>query len=176
VSVFTRLCGPAVLGTGLGLVGLACSSASARPPDLGDCIKVGDASCGTPNSGSGGGSGPGSNDSGVGGTGTSESGTTCGMAEGFFTTNTTCVPCIEGQTAGILGCCAADLACSGQTACFSLLKCMLGCDVTTDPTCPGRCENSDPNGVQAYDDLSNCFASQCSPQCPTLPQGSTGDF
>lgn len=165
----------AVLAIGLGLV-VACSSEIAHPPEYGDCVPVGDSGCSTPDPGGGGGGGPMGGDSGGGGT-TEDSGTTsCGSAVGFFTTNTTCVPCIEGQTAGIFGCCAADLACSDQAACLTLLECMLGCNVTTNPTCPGACENTTPNGVTAYDDLAGCFMSECSPQCPSLPQPGQGDF
>jgi hypothetical protein len=175
VSLLSRLSVPAVLATGLGLV-LACSSEDARPPELGNCVPVGDAACSAPDPGGGGGAGPPVVDSGGGGSTTAEGGASCGAATGFFTTNTTCVPCIEGQTTGILGCCEANLACSQQAGCFALLQCMLGCNVTTDPTCPGSCENTDPTGVTAYQDLAECFASECSPQCPTLPQPEVGDF
>ena len=48
---------PAVLATGLILV-VACSSESARPPQLGDCVPVGDAGCSAPDPGGGGGAGP----------------------------------------------------------------------------------------------------------------------
>jgi hypothetical protein len=173
VRPFRRLCVPPVLA-GLGLVVLGCSAASDRPPEEGDCIKTGDASCPTPDLGGGGSTGPAQGDSGA-ITVTEEAATTCGAADGLFTTNTSCVPCIEGQTAGTFGCCQADQACSAQASCLALLTCMLSC-TSIEPNCPDACENTNPGGVQAYDDLSSCLTLECSPQCPTLPQGGTSDF
>jgi hypothetical protein len=173
VSPSSRIFVPATLAIGVGVVIPACSAASARPPDEGDCVKVGDARCSTPDPGGGGGAGPTMGDSGS--PATVDSGSTCGVAEGLFTTNTSCLPCIEGQTAGDFGCCQADEACSNQAPCFALLQCVLGCPAN-DSTCAATCQNSNPNGVQAYDDLSSCLTLNCSPQCPTLPQGGTSDF
>jgi hypothetical protein len=174
VSLSRRIFAPAALAAGVGLVVPACSAASARPPVNGDCVKVGDAGCSTPDPGGGAGSGP-TTLADSGSPAPAETGSSCGVAEGLFTTNTSCLPCIEGQTAGDLGCCQADEACSEQAPCFALLQCVLACPAN-DSTCAATCENSNPNGVQAYDDLSACLTLECSPQCPTLPQGGTADF
>ncbi|MGD0523855.1 MAG: hypothetical protein ABSE49_01855 [Polyangiaceae bacterium] len=160
----------------IGHVVVSCSSNSAIPPELGDCVKVGDAACTTPDPGGGGGSGPGGGDSGgAGDTGSVTSG--CGTAQALLASeNTSCVPCVEGEAeAGGSGCCGADMACSSQTACLNLLQCMVGCSAS-DTTCQNTCENTNPNGVAAYNDFAACLAQNCSPQCPTLPTGGTADF
>lgn len=174
--IFQILAG-AAWATFVGHAVVSCSSNSARPPALGDCVKVGDAACTTPDPGGGGGSGPGGGgDSG----GTGDSGgsvTGCGTAQSLLASqNTTCVPCIEGTgEAGASDCCMADSVCSSQSACLGLLQCMVGC-AATDTTCQNTCENNNPNGVQAYDDFAVCLSTVCSPECPTLPTGSASDF
>lgn len=162
------------LGGWLAVVVLACSQNTERPPELGDCVKVGDASCPTPVSGSGGGSGPTGGDSGASDVfTTSDTSTACGTAQDYFTTNTSCAPCIEGVSGA--GCCGADLACSGQTACLALLQCMLACP-STNVTCADTCETDNPSGVAAYNDFASCLLQNCSPQCPTLPTGGANDL
>jgi hypothetical protein len=168
-----------VIAASAGVVGqvvVSCSSNSAIPPELGNCVKVGDAGCTTPDPGGGAGGGPGGGgDSGTGGTGGGTTG--CGTAQTLLASqNTSCVPCIEGEAeAGGSGCCGADMACSSQTACLDLLQCMVGCSAS-DTTCQNTCENTYPNGVGAYNDFAACLAQNCSPECPTLPTGGTSDL
>ena len=144
------------------------------PPELGDCVKTGDAACTTPDPGGGHGAGPGG-DSGTSDTGVIVSG--CGTAQELLASqNTSCVPCVEGTAeAGGDGCCGADMVCSAQAACTNLVSCMVGCSAS-DTTCQNTCENNNPNGVQAYNDFAACLATNCTPQCPTLPTGGTADF
>jgi hypothetical protein len=173
VSTRPRLIGAsAAWATGLGLAVLACSSNSARPPELGDCVKTTDAACPTPDPGLGSGVGPG--DGGTSDTGTVDEGVSgCGTAQNAIVTqNLSCVPCIEGTDGTSIGCCGADLACSAQTDCITLLECMVGCSGVGCATC----ENNAPAGVQAYNDLAQCISQNCSPQCPALPQAGTADF
>ena len=155
---------------------VSCSSNGARPAELGDCVKTGDASCPVPDPGGGGGGGPGGGDSGaVGDTGVVPSG--CGTAQNLLAAqNTSCAPCVDGTNeAGSDNCCGADTACSAQSACLELLQCMVGCS-STDVTCQNTCENTNPNGVTAYNEFASCLAQNCTPECPTLPTGGTGDL
>lgn len=161
--------------TVVGLSVAACSSNSDRPPELGNCVKVGDAACTTPDPGGGGGAGPTGGDSGVGDTGTTVSG--CGTAQTYLLSqNTSCVPCVEGEAeAGGDGCCEADIVCSGQTACIDLLQCMVACPAG-DTTCQNTCESTNPTGVNAYNDFAACVTQNCTPECPTLPTGGVADL
>ena len=161
--------------TAIGLAAAACSSETARPPELGDCVKTGDASCGGLGGSSGGGAGP--TEGGTGESGTiSDAAGACGTAQTLLPTmNTACIPCIEGTSGTGSSCCEADLACSGVGACTQLLQCMVAC-ASGDVTCANTCESMQPTGVTAYNDFAQCLASQCSPECPTLPQGGTADF
>lgn len=178
VSRSGRICALAVWATIVGQAVVSCSSNSARPAELGDCVKTTDAACPTPDPGGGAGGGPGGlHDSGAGDGGAVEdTASGCGTAQALLASqNTTCVPCVEGTTPGTSGCCEADLACSGQSACTGLLSCMLTC-ASTDVTCQNTCENSNPNGVQPYNEFAACLVTNCSPECPTLPTGGVGDF
>lgn len=155
---------------------VSCSSNSARPAELGNCVVVGDAACTTPDPGGGGGAGPGdggsSSDTGTGVEGASG----CGTAQELLASqNTSCVPCVEGTSGTGNGCCGADMACSAVAACTNLLSCMLAC-AATDTTCQNTCENNNPTGVNDYNEFAACLATNCSPQCPTLPTGGTADF
>jgi hypothetical protein len=139
-------------------------------------VKTGDVSCSAPDPGGGGGAGPTMGDSGTSDTGSAEGASACGTAQEFFVTNTTCAPCIEGVSG--LGCCGADLGCSqggSASPCITLLQCMLTC-TSTDLACPETCENTTPDGVQAYQEFAACLLESCSPECPVLPQPGTSDF
>ncbi|HEY3821674.1 MAG TPA: hypothetical protein VGL81_31120 [Polyangiaceae bacterium] len=179
VSRTGRICGFFIAASWVPILGqtvVSCSSASARPAELGDCVRVGDAACTTPDPGGGSGSGPGGNgDSGASDTGSVATG--CGTAASLLgSQNTACVPCVEGTgEAGMSDCCMAALACSGQSACTGLLQCIVAC-ASTDTTCQSTCQNNNPNGVQAYDDFAACLSTNCSPECPTLPTGNAIDF
>lgn len=148
----------------------ACSSASSMPPELGNCVKVGDASCSPPVTGGGSASGPGGSDSGTSETGVESEGGTCGAAPTMLgTSNTQCVPCIEGSG----GCCQAAADCTGN--CLTLLSCMLDCG-TGNTTCQNNCEQGATSSViGAYIDFAACVGSTCA-GCPTLPTGGTADF
>jgi hypothetical protein len=175
VSRTGRVCALAAWATLVGQAVVSCSSNSAYPPELGNCVPTGDASCTTPDPGGGGGSSPGGGDSGTGDTGITVSG--CGTAQNLLASqNTSCIPCVEGEAeAGGDGCCGADQACSAISACTNLLSCMLGC-AATDVTCQDSCENTYPTGVNAYNGFAACLSQNCSPQCPTLPTGGTADL
>ena len=175
VSRSGRVCALAAWATLVGQAVVSCSSNSANPPELGDCVRTGDAACTTPDPGGGGGSGPTNGDSGTSDTGTTVSG--CGTAQNLLASqNTSCVPCVLGEAeAGGDGCCGADQACSAQTACTQLVSCMLACGAS-DTTCQNQCESTYPNGVNAYNDFAACLTQNCTPQCPTLPTGGTADL
>jgi hypothetical protein len=149
----------------------ACSSSSSPPPELGDCTKIGDASCGGPLTGGGG--GPGGDSGASDGANGADTSTSCGAAENALgTQNTTCVPCIESTN-----CCTSGSVCSAQGGvggCLALVQCMIGCGTNT--TCQETCSSTaSANATTAYDDFSGCLASQC-PGCPVLPPPNTGDF
>jgi hypothetical protein len=156
-----------VLATALFAVD-ACSSSSAMPGVLGNCVPSGDASCAANGSSGGGGAGP--KDSGGGGTQdveATESGESCGTAGQLLNTlNTECLTCITSGIAGGLSCCTADQACTGQ--CLSLVQCPAGSI--------NSCAAQYPSGVPAYDDFANCLANNCGTACPTLPLATTGDI
>jgi hypothetical protein len=178
VSRSGRICALAVWATIVGQAVVSCSSNSARPAELGDCVKTTDAACPTPDPGGGGGGGPGGlHDSGASDGGAVEdTASGCGTAQALLASqNTSCVPCVEGTSGTGNGCCGADATCSAQPACLNLLQCMVGCSLT-DATCANTCENNNPNGVQAYNDFAACLSLNCSPACATLPQGGTTDF
>jgi hypothetical protein len=158
-------------------VALACTNNPPDlPPQLGNCIPVGDSGCKGATSSSGGGGSPGGEDGGDSGTGEGEGGGVlgCGMADAFLTpTNVTgCHTCIQ------TNCCQADTACTGE--CLNLLQCMLGCqaDPLTEPTCIPACTNNSPNGIAAYNDFQACLvAFACEGAgCPALPSTNGGDF
>jgi hypothetical protein len=166
----TRLLVPALGAIAFAAFGAAaCTSASTQPPQLGDCVKTGDASCADPNTGGGGG-GPSSG--GEGGTASSSgsgssSGATCGDVSGLVgTQNLDCAPCIDGTLeGGSLNCCQAATACGND--CQTLLTCITPC-ASGDTTCVGTCENNTPAGVGAYNDFAACLSQNCTPECPTL--------
>jgi hypothetical protein len=94
----------------------------------------------------------------------------CGVATIYIMTPnpTVCLPCIQQS------CCLADQACSvdpsSPTGCVVLLMCMESCEPTNAASCLGQCENSATTGITPYNDLANCIAQNCNPQCQALPQ------
>ncbi len=148
---------------------LACSNENDHPPDLGNCVPVGDASCKTAITGAGSGTGPGGEDGGLDGSQAGDA-SGCGVADTLLTITSTCESCIQGS------CCLADQACTGD--CLNLLECMLNC--MGDPTCINvDCDGPYPLGSAAsngYNDFRACLSGPCSPECPTLPSPTSGDF
>jgi len=176
------------VGAGAALFPSACSNTIAEPPELGNCVPTGDAGCKSVANMGGGGSlshadASAEPDAGAepdGFTGTSDAGS-CGMADVLIasaTQNVSCLPCIVGApAAGALNCCMADGACSNDAGCLAIVQCALqqcsGNAACVGTTCEGL---STPQSVQNYNALGSCLARYCSPQCPPLPQGVTGDI
>jgi hypothetical protein len=148
----------------------ACSSSSSPPPELGDCTRIGDASCGGPLTGGGGGGGPGGDSGASDGASGAETSGSCGAAENALgTQNPTCVPCVESS------CCGSDGACSAQGGvggCLALVQCMIGCGSST--TCQDTCSSAASQiAFTPYGDFQSCLTGQC-PGCPVLPTPNTG--
>lgn len=162
------------------LAPLACNPTENLPPPLGNCTPTGDASCQAPAAGVSGGGGPsggaaggeaGADGATGGGPFSDAAAGVCGQADGLVTaSNVDCSPCVTNN------CCMADQACSASADCMALLQCIVHVCASGNPTCIGSCENAHPAGVTAYQDFASCLQMQCSPQCPTLPTQTSGDF
>jgi hypothetical protein len=141
-----RLVARRFVGVAAALVLAACSSGSARPPDLGDCLST-DGGC-TVSPGGGGGS---SSDDG--------STTTCGVSAD----DSMCTLC-AGES-----CCAGLSTCFGNAGCQNLLNCEESCGGFA--SCVTACEDQFAASLTAFDELETCLTTRC----PVCSQAGVGD-
>jgi hypothetical protein len=69
------------------------------------------------------------------------------------------------------GCCTQSTACAANADCNTLQVCLARC-VSTDQLCTKACSDMSPNGVNDYNNVSNC-TSKCDYACSTPPSGCT---
>jgi hypothetical protein len=162
------------------LAASACSNTIEEPPQLGDCLPTGDASCrlsGVPSGSPGAIHGDGGATPGLDGDGGSCGAAAADQMVSSNTQNPGCIPCIVGASeAGACDFCASDSACSNDPGCLAILQCaLMMCH--GDAACVGiTCEGlSTSQSVQNYNAFGGCLGQTC-PQCPQLPQGTTSDI
>jgi hypothetical protein len=156
------------------LVAIACSSTTALPPGIPDCQGGKDAHCsvqtGAGGAASAGGTG-GAEDSGTTTTTTTTTGQ-CGNAGTLLgATSPACEPCIETGLGSATGanCCPSDLACSMNTACESILDCIMLSCTAGNGSCIETCINMSmsTSGAADFMDFTGCTLLNCS-SCPVL--------
>lgn len=142
-----------------------CSSEPSHPPQLGDCVPVGDASCGSPTVGSSGGVGPHGDAAAEedGEAGISDAGSCSSIASSYFQpASSECLPCIVSE------CCMSLVPCTTNLDCRQLLICaQTPCEAGTGASCLAVCEMMDTQAVvMDYQALAMCI-DNC-PACPGL--------
>jgi hypothetical protein len=115
----------------------ACSSES-RPPELGDCKALDDASCATPVSGGG-----------QLGSDNDAASTVCSAGSSA----SQCDVCANAN------CCGSLTACAALADCNNLLSCVMGCAGAS--ACVDACDQSYSNSVTALDAIDSCLTQKC---------------
>ncbi len=116
---------------------VACSS-EYRPPELGDCTPMGDASCSTSSIGSGS----------IGG-GSDDASAVCNAGPAA----SQCDVCANAK------CCMPLTACAGSTQCNNLLSCVMGCGGAA--ACVDGCNHNYSGSVTTLDAIDSCLMQKC---------------
>jgi hypothetical protein len=159
-----------------GVVPSACSTNINEPPQLGDCLGSGDASCKLPDQTGGGGPGGGHSEAGEVDSGIASQ-SACG--EVSLLLSPACLACLGANEAGSNACCSSEMACSDDPGCTALVRCALPCSGNNASDCVGNCEQmptATAESVQDYNDFGSCIASQVCPACPPFPVGTNGEL
>jgi hypothetical protein len=157
---------------GVALAVPACWSGTPHPAELGGCVGTPEAGCTTGNGGAGGGGGGSAHDAGADAGSDADdldagldagAAASCGQAASALAANAACAPCLAVGPAGNASCCPAEVTCSADPSCLSIMQCELTQSCATVPA----------QGVAAYNVLARCVLAAC-PYCP-LPTVTQGD-